>query len=166
MFEKDYRREMDNIETSETVIIETVKKVHDEETRLREQPNRETSINLLKTDDWETPVYTSDYNRHRMPQFFRIILTTAACLIVLLLGVILIPQIINFTNPPAGHEYVFGPVNGNTFISGGLNFGSQDNQPDETNNTLLLARCYETFLPNGLLDQPPIEMSGYEVYLG
>lgn len=158
MFEDEYRREMNEQRASESLISDTLKKMQAEQAKLESDQESETPDKQGST--------ASPSQKIKRPLFVRVGLPVAACLILVLLGVLIAPQVMGVLSPNNQRDLEFVSVQANTSLVGGIQFGAIDQQPGEAAANLKYAELTESLLPLGLLDSEPVDFWGQEVYLG
>lgn len=166
MFEDEYRREMGDLHASEPLIADTVAKMQAERQRPQAQQPPDVPDKARGRGDRAAAVAVPRPEKARKPLFVRVGLPIAACVALVLVGVLALPHIAGAPGQGDKPQYEFQPVQGNTALMGGLQFGAIDQQPDGATTGLRRAECPESFLPEGILEAAPVTFDGYAVYLG
>jgi len=167
MFEDSYRREMNDLQASESLITDTVKKMQDEQARSQSQQSDNSQ------GDSETPLITAlpDIKARKAKKrnlvFLRVGLPAiAACTVLVLLGAMIFPQLLGESGQNNSQDFLFQLVNGNSSIHGDLKFGSVDHQQNGVELHMKQAECTEALLPEDILKAKPATIGSYKVYLG
>lgn len=138
-------------------------------------PGQPTEMQTMPAQPAESPNPTRDdfktvsVNRSakiKRPLFVRVGIPLAACLLIALLGVLIIPQIIGVSEHDGNSSYDFQPVVATTSISGGLQFGSIGGDSTGATSELQYVECSKALLPEGILEATPVNFDVYSVYLG
>lgn len=171
MFEDEYRNEMEKVKASESLIADTLKKMQEEQITLNAAQNDGEPERLSTFPPPEPHNVTSVPHspKAKKPLIIKVGLPIAACLVLALVGVLVIPQITNMSSQP-GQEaplpYEFQSVEGNISLSGGLQFGAVDQDAEGDISHLKYAEGSKALLPKGILEATPVSFGDYWVYLG
>lgn len=114
----------------------------------------------------QTNTATTRARKRRRSRILWIGLPAAACLVLALVGVSVVPQLISVPSQSSEPGYEFQLVEANTSLSSGLQFGSIDGQGAGVESNLKQAECIESLLPEGILSASPVMFGEHSVYLG
>lgn len=166
MFDDKYKQEMKNLQASESLISDTLKKMEEEQEKQQRGFNENVSF---KAETFDKSIAANDMApsaKNKKSLFIKIVVpAAAACTVIALVGVLLIPQITNQPGQDTQHLYEFQMVEANTSISGGLQFGSIGEQSTGFSE-IKRAESSKEFLPEGILEAASVDFGGHAVYLG
>jgi len=161
MFEDKYRQEMTDVVADESLIADTLAKMHQEELLLQQdvQP-------LQTSQPFELEPPKQQTQPERRPLYLRIGLSAAACLLLAVIGVTIFFQLYPGSGQNEPPQYVFHSITVSTTITGGLQFGNVGTHPDSFKTDLEYAECSVEFVPEDIFDADPYLLGSHLVYLG
>lgn len=166
MFEKEYRHEMSKVQASESLISDTLQKMKAEQDKLQTEECVDPAGQQGAVDKGVVVGKQAPSEKRQRARIVRIFVpAAAACLVVALLGVVLIPQFIPNTEQDSSIEYVFQPVEGSTSIMGDIQFGNIGEQAAGIEG-LKLTESSKDHLPEGILEGSPVVFWDHSVFLG
>lgn len=167
MFEDKYKEEMSTVHASEQLLAQTLKRMQQEQqdlTGVSQAP--ETSNQNPPSNSSNSGNKTSNNKALKRGRILRFGLPAAACLVLVLFGATLIPQLMNSSAQSNGLTYEFYPVEGGASLAGGLQLGTQGEQGAAAFRDLRYSECSEDLLPLGMLEGAPSTLHGIPVYWG